>query len=158
GVRDAPGVLSRRDRGEALRLQADAVLRSRCPGHGARNAVTKFFASLLVSGVVLACLEAAAAERVLDFQSHIRIEQSGEIAVTERIAVQAEGREIRRGILRDFPTEYRDRAGSRFKVPFSVVSVTRDGRDEPFHVEALANGVRVRIGSANVLLTPGRHE
>ena len=99
-----------------------------------------------------------AAEKILDFNSSILIEKSGELVVTERIAVQAEGREIRRGILRDFPTEYRDRAGNKVHIPFQVLRVLRDGQGEPFRVEQLSNGARVRIGNPNVMLGLGRHE
>ena len=101
---------------------------------------------------------ATALERVLDFHSDIRIEESGELLVTERIAVEVEGREIRRGILRDFPTQYHDRDGSAVNVPFSVLQVSRDGRPERFAVEQLSNGSRIRIGDANVMLSRGRHE
>lgn len=77
--------------------------------------------------------------------------------MTERIELVAEGREIRRGILRDFPTEYRGAGGARTRVPFDVIGVTRDGSRERFVVENLANGKRIRIGSANVLLQSGVH-
>ena len=98
-----------------------------------------------------------AVERVLDFHSSISIEKNGELLVTERIAVQAEGREIRRGIVRDFPTKYRDRAGNEVHVPFHVLRVTRDGRPEASRVEPMSNGARLRIGDPAVMLTPGQH-
>jgi hypothetical protein len=75
--------------------------------------------------LVLGALAAQAAERVLEFHSDIRIDAKGTLTVTETIAVQAEGREIRRGILRDFPTDYRDRYGNRVSVPLEVLGVTR---------------------------------
>jgi len=102
-------------------------------------------------------LPALAQERVVDFHSTIRIRADGVLTVTERIVVQAEGREIRRGILRDFPTDYRDRFGNRVDVPFEVLEVERDGSREPYALERLANGVRIRIGQANVMLGPGEH-
>lgn len=114
--------------------------------------------ALLLACALAAGAEAAAAERVLEFHSDVRIERNGELVVTERIAVEVEGREIRRGILRDFPTDYRDRTGSLVRVPFSVIQVTRDGRVEPHGIEQLDNGARVRIGSASVLLSRGRHD
>ena len=58
-----------------------------------------------------------AVERVLDFHSEVRVAADGVLTVTEVIVVQAEGREIRRGILRDFRSEYRY-AGGGF-VPIS---------------------------------------
>ena len=94
---------------------------------------------------------------MLDFRATISIARDGELTVTERIELVAEGREIRRGILRDFPTEYRGQGGARISVPFDVVSVTRDGSPERFVLEDLSNGKRIRIGAANVLLERGVH-
>lgn len=101
---------------------------------------------------------AGAVERILRFVSDVAVERNGDLAVTETIAVQAEGRDIRRGILRDFPTSYRRRDGARVEVGFDVQSVTRDGAPENWVTERLSNGVRVRIGSADRLLSTGRHE
>jgi len=112
----------------------------------------------LALALLVCALPAAGQERVLDFHSDIRVGADGTLGVTETIAVQAAGREIRRGILRDFPTVYRDRAGAKVQVPFEVRSVTRDGAPEPWATERLANGVRIRIGSAAVFLKPGRYE
>jgi uncharacterized membrane protein YgcG len=112
----------------------------------------------LALALLVCALPAAGQERVLDFHSDIRIATDGSLGVTETIAVQAEGREIRRGILRDFPTVYRDRAGAKVQVPIEVQGVTRDGRREPWSLERLANGVRIRIGSAQVFLPRGPHE
>jgi len=105
----------------------------------------------------LAVPPALALERVVDFHSAIRIQADGVIDVTERIVVEAEGREIRRGILRDFPTDYRDRFGHRVRVPFDVLDVQRDGSAEPWSLERLSNGARVRIGRADALLPAGTH-
>lgn len=52
---------------------------------------------------------AGAADRVLDFRSEIAIGADGALTVRETIAVQAEGRQIRHGIFRDFPTDYAGR-------------------------------------------------
>jgi len=105
----------------------------------------------------LAATPAAALERVVDFHSAIRIQADGVIDVIERIAVEAEGREIRGGILRDFTTEYRDRFGHRVSVPFDVLDVQRDGAGEPWSLERLSNAARVRIGRADALLPAGAH-
>jgi hypothetical protein len=102
-------------------------------------------------------LPALAQERVVDFHSDIRIARDGTLTVTERIDVQVEGREIKRGILRDFPTDYRDRRGARVTVPFEVLRVTRNGAAEAWRQERLSNGERVRIGNAAVMLPAGRH-
>jgi uncharacterized membrane protein YgcG len=101
---------------------------------------------------------ARADERILEYRSDIRVQESGVILVTETLRVRAEGREIRRGIYRDFPTRYRDRWGNRVTVGFRPAAVRRNGSDEPWHSEDLSNGVRVYFGSAQRLLKPGVHE
>jgi uncharacterized membrane protein YgcG len=103
-------------------------------------------------------LLALADERILDYRSDIRIHENATLTVTEIIRVRAEGQNIRRGIYRDFPTSYKDRLGNRFRVDFSVLSVQRNGRPEPWHTEKRSNGIRVYFGSANYLLEPGEYE
>jgi len=98
---------------------------------------------------------AQAVERILHFISDVKVESNGELLVTETIRVQAEGREIRRGILRDFPTVYTARNGRRVEVGFEVLSVTRGGNDETYTLERLSNGVRIRIGNAEKTVSHG---
>jgi hypothetical protein len=107
--------------------------------------------------IFLLCGSARAAERVAAFHSDIRIAPGGTLVITETIEVQAEGKEIRGGILRDFPTGYRDRYGSRVSVPLEVLKVTRNGQPEHFALERLANGTRIRIGEASRTLPQGKH-
>lgn len=100
---------------------------------------------------------AGADEQILSFDSHITVQTDGGMVVTEVIRVRAEGAHIKRGIYRDFPTRYMDWRG-RVVVPFQVLGVRRNGRDEPFHVEARSNGERVYIGRRDVMLRPGEYE
>src|ERR671935_168097 len=86
----------------------------------------------LVPPLVEAVRAYAAHERaLLTSVAELRAAAIAAPAGTERFAVEAEGREIRRGILRDFPTDYRDRFGNRVSVPFEVVEVKRNGSREP---------------------------
>jgi hypothetical protein len=62
--------------------------------------------------LLLLSVEAVADERILEFHSDILVMPDGWIDVTETIKVRAEGNRIRRGIYRDFPTEYRDKYGT----------------------------------------------
>ena len=107
--------------------------------------------------LLAASVAALAEERITDFVSDATVNADSSVNVTERISLIAEGREIRRGILRDFPTIYRDSHGARVEVGFEVLSVRRDGADENYRIENIANGKRIRIGSADVLLDPGPH-
>lgn len=100
---------------------------------------------------------ASAREEIQRFTSEVIINVDGSLAVTETIIVNAEGREIRRGIYRDFPTIYRDSHGIRMRVGFEVDSVRHNGAETKYALENISNGRRVRIGDANVLLEPGLH-
>jgi len=102
--------------------------------------------------------DVAAAERVLAFDADVSIQADGSLLVTETIRVRAEGRDIRQGIYRDFPTTYRDRARNRYRVDFAVLDIRRDGRPEPYHVDERRNGVRVYIGKRGVYIEQGEHE
>src|SRR3712207_1756743 len=64
--------------------------------------------------------------------------------------------QFQHGLLRDFPTRY-ERGGRTVRVGFEVEQVQRDGRDEPWTTEGIDNGVRVRIGSADIFLPNGEH-
>lgn len=91
-------------------------------------------------------------ERILSFVSSVTVEPDGDLDVTEKIRVVALNQQINRGIFRDFPTRYKDKYGQSTQVGFEVISVQRDGKDEPWSRETLSNGVRVRIGDADVIL------
>lgn len=110
--------------------------------------------------VVVLCLASplyAQTERVTEFASTVWVEADGSMRVVERIEVWATGEQIRRGIVREFPTTYVAPSGRRTRVGFEVVDVQRDGVREPYHTERLSNGVAVYVGDKNVLLSPGAH-
>jgi hypothetical protein len=112
-------------------------------------------ASLLVT--LGAPLPSLAIERIRLFQSDVTVMPSGTLTVTETITVVAEGNKIKRGISRDFPTEYRDHHNRKLRVGFQLLNVTRDGRPEAHHTEKLSNGVRIYIGQHDRFLPPGEY-
>src|SRR5437868_12479903 len=101
---------------------------------------------------------AGAEERIARFISDVDVQRNGDLLVTETIQIWAEGVQVKRGILRDFPTTYRRADGSRVEVGFDIQSVERDGQSEGFATERMANGVRVRIGRADRTVNPGVHQ
>ena len=111
----------------------------------------------LVLCLLLLPLAALAEERILGFHSDIVIVEDGWIEVTETIRVRAEGNRIRRGIYRDFPTEYRDRLGNEIIVDFDILSVTRNGAREDHHTQGIRDGIRTYFGNANRYLDTGEH-
>jgi Predicted membrane protein (DUF2207) len=109
--------------------------------------------------VLLAALApAGAAERILSFISDVQVLANSDLLVTETIRIQAEGDRFKHGLLRDFPTTYTRRDGTRVRVGFDVESVTRDGVREAFTTERKGNGVEVRMGDPDVLLSFGPHD
>ncbi len=113
------------------------------------------FIWILLFGVL--CTNLFAEERILEYQSQIIVHTDATMTVTETIKVIAEGNQIKRGIFREFPTDYRDRLGNRIQVRFDVVEVLRDGVKEPYHVKNESNGVKIYIGDENVFLDPGEY-
>jgi uncharacterized membrane protein YgcG len=107
--------------------------------------------------LLASAIPALAQERILDFSSDITVAKSRELTVKETILVHSEGRRIQHGIFRDFPTTYPDQ--KKFvHVRFAVDSVMRDGEQEPYDIESIDNGKRVRIGNGDVVLPPGDHK
>ncbi|HUG46437.1 MAG TPA: DUF2207 domain-containing protein, partial [Sphingomicrobium sp.] len=111
----------------------------------------------LAALLVLAAAPAVAEERITSFTSDVAVQEDSSLEVTETIEIVAEGKRIRRGIYRDFPTRYRGLNGSQVRVGFDFQGAERNGRPEPAVVQPLSNGVRIRIGSADRLIDPGKH-
>jgi uncharacterized membrane protein YgcG len=107
--------------------------------------------------LLAAAAPATAVERIVRFVSDVAVERNGDLIVVETIRVEAEGKVIQRGIFRDFPTRYSRPDGTRVEVGFHPESVMRDGAAEPYVLERVANGVRMRIGSADRLIPRGQH-
>jgi uncharacterized membrane protein YgcG len=112
---------------------------------------------LLALALLLSMATARADERILAWQSDIHVLPDSTLEVRETLRVRAEGQQIRRGLLRDFPTRYVDQHGRRVVTGFEVLAVRRDGLVEPHALEKLANGVRIRIGDPEVYLSPGEY-
>ncbi len=105
--------------------------------------------------LLLLSFSVSAEERILDYFSDILVQQDGSMIVEETIKVRAEGQQIKRGVFRDFPTDYEDRLGNDYRVGFQLLEVRRDGQPEPYHTERISNGIRIYAGSSNVFLEHG---
>jgi len=111
----------------------------------------------LAALLALAATAAAADERIHSYHADIVVSAEGPVTITETIEVTAEGDRIRRGIYRDIPTDYEDAAGNRIRIVPEFGAVRRGGAPEPHHTERRGNGIRLYIGSADTMVTPGRH-
>ena len=112
---------------------------------------------MFLAMLVLLPILAIADERILNFHSDIVVHESGWILVTETITVRAEGKRIRRGIYRDFPTKYRDVYGNSHEVAYEPLTVLRNEAREDFHTRERDNGIRTYFGSSNRRLAAGIH-
>ncbi len=107
---------------------------------------------LLTACLIAGGLTAHAAEVIHNYDSDIVINKDGSMVVTETITVTAEGNNIRRGIYRTFPTQYKDKHNNNVNVEFDMLSATRDGQPENWRSEKHMNGVRVYLGRADYFL------
>ncbi len=113
--------------------------------------------ALIALAFLLAPFAARADERVTDFDVLIEVQKSGDILVTETIAVNAEGDAIRRGIFRDLP-RYHLKGARKLPYYYDIWKVSRNGEREYYLVELDGNAFRIRIGEADVFLNPGPHQ
>ncbi|MEL7539928.1 MAG: DUF2207 domain-containing protein [Pseudomonadota bacterium] len=100
---------------------------------------------LLIAIGILA--SAQGEEEIRQFEVEIEVEKDGDIVVTETIAVNVEGYDIRRGIFRELPATYADADGTgTLPYRYDVLSVRRDGEREQYERERNGNAVVIRIG------------
>jgi len=111
----------------------------------------------LVFFLLCAASICSADERILSYHSDILVRTDGWIEVTETITVRAEGDQIRRGILRDYPVEYEDRFGNNVTVLYEPRSVTRNGNPEQFRSERQGRNVRTYFGRSDRYIEQGEH-
>jgi uncharacterized membrane protein YgcG len=112
----------------------------------------------LLAALLLAATPLSAQEVIKSYDTQVQINRDGSIDVTENITVHAEGNQIRRGIYRDFPTRYSDRAGNKVVVGLDVLSVQRNDVIEPWFTERMTNGVRINTGNDNFLPVPADYK
>lgn len=106
---------------------------------------------------ITVCLSLNAYERIISWDSDITVNQNGSMLVNEELMVKVEGAEIRRGIVREFPTKYHNGFGLRYNVGFDVKQVLLDGYPVAYKAVDAVNGVRLFIGKENEHVQPGIH-
>ena len=107
--------------------------------------------------LILISASAIADERILSFHSDVRVFTDGMIEVTETIRVRAEGKQIRRGIYRDFPVEYQDQLGNDYEITVEPLAVLRDEMPESFHTQRSRRDIRTYFGRSDYFLPTGEY-
>ena len=110
--------------------------------------------SLLLSLIWIS--SAWAAEKIARYEVLIEVQQDADFLVTEKINVISEGRKIRRGIFRDLPRFKLD-DGATVPYQYKILSVTRNGKREPFIEDSQDNAKQIRIGDPDYFLPRGQH-
>lgn len=108
--------------------------------------------------VLLPLLANAQTERFNDFQATIRLNTDGDVKVSERIRVTANGDQVRYGITR--PLRWIPVGGdevNKSTVDYEVLSVTRNGATEDFHTQNKRGYRTVYLGSKKRKLDPGTY-
>jgi len=113
--------------------------------------------ALAIALALGAAAHAIAAEAIQSFVSDVHLAKDGELTVTETIRVNAEGREIRHGIYRDFPLFFQDAKGDVHEVTFDLLGVMRDGKPEPYFTKRINNAVRIYAGDKDTYVRHGEH-
>ena len=116
----------------------------------------RIFLSLCLSCLWLSGALATAEEKITSYEVIINVQQDADFIVTENINVISEGRQIRRGIFRDLPRFKLDE-GAKIPYQYKILSVTRNGKREPFANNDKNNATQIRIGDADYFLPRGPH-
>lgn len=120
--------------------------------HNILKAVVTCFVLILLS------LSAAYAnEQITNYHAKIEIAKNGNLTVTETISVIAEGRNINRGIYRDFPLYFISPEGGEHRVDFDIISIKRNGNKEPYHTTYVNSDIRIFIGEEDYYIDRGPH-
>ncbi len=96
-------------------------------------------------------------ERITDFSVDIKIEEDASVLVTENITVVSTGDQIKRGIFRQIPLRFNSPNGERVVMKLEIISVQKDGREEPYRPEMSSGEAKIYIGQQDVMLRPGTY-
>jgi uncharacterized membrane protein YgcG len=119
--------------------------------------VRRFLAWLVAALIIATAPLAHAAERIIDYDVLVEVNPDASLTVTEKIAVNAEGQEIRRGIYRDIPLRRPTAFGFWDQNGFDLVAVRHNGGETPYHTEWDGPALRIYVGEKDVFIPSGRH-
>ena len=100
---------------------------------------------------------AHAREEIRSFDAQIVVQKNGSLDVIETITVNAEGREIRRGIYRQIPLRSLDDWGLWSRSGFKIRDIEHNGQNAPYHTEWQGRFLRIYIGDADTFIPSGEH-
>ena len=98
-----------------------------------------------------------AKEQINNFHSTIYVHKDGTLIIKEDLEVNAEGQAIKRGIVREFPTDYHDRFGNRYIIDFEILNIKHNNKETRYIIKRKTNGLALYIGNPEKYLTYGTH-
>jgi hypothetical protein len=110
-----------------------------------------------VAAMALTPRAAGAEEIIHKYDTAIIVQADGALHITETIDVTAEGGLIQRGIFRTLPAGRRMPLGGVLPTQYEILSVSRNGHEEPYFTQNGGGALTIYIGDADVLLSHGRH-
>lgn len=103
-------------------------------------------------------LSAKASEEIILFEVEASINPLGEMLVQENISIKIEGRDIKRGIIRDLPLRWTRPDEKTFETSYEVLGVLRNNIKEPYSVEKSSQELNIIIGDPDKLLAKDIHQ
>ena len=119
----------------------------------------KWLLSLVTAAMLMALATGGslAREEIRSYIADIEVRADAALDVTETITVNAEGRDIRRGIYRDIPLRALDDRGLWSSNGFDIAEVLHNGRPATYKTEWQGRFLRIYIGDAEVFIPSGEH-
>jgi len=127
------------------------------PARGRLSSVVAAILAFVAAAILFIASPAAAEEAIELLHSDIEVARNGTVHVAETIRARAEGDNIRHGIYRDVSTTFEDAEHRVHRVGFRLLSITRDGKPEPYHTERHSDYLRIYAGDADVFLDAGAY-
>lgn len=112
---------------------------------------------LILLLILLPFFASAQTERFNDFKATIKLNTDGDVEVSERIRVTANGNQIKRGITRPLRRKQIGSDVEKSTVDYKVSSATRDGATEDFHTDNKSGFRTVYLGNKDRILEPGTY-
>lgn len=118
----------------------------------------KLFLFILFSTFATVChAEFNKQEEILNFVSNIDVNKDGSIDVTEKITAYAAQNEIKHGLVRWLPTNYKDSYGITHHTHYQIQDILVNNLTSPYHT-AIPNGnYTIYIGEKSKILDPGTY-
>ena len=96
-------------------------------------------------------------EKINSFHTDLTVAPDGQLTVTEKINIHAEGVEFKRGIVRRLPRTFTDHNGRDHRVAYEFTAVEANGAASPYHTETEGDDYVLYVGEKGTYLDPGNY-